>query len=276
MGKQALPVAVRISKQLTQLLRHSGRKEGLHVRPDGFAPLHDVLAVKSVAKLKATEEIVRELVRTNDKQRFALLEASDGQVMIRANQGHSMEGIDMDELCGQPVSELREGEVCCHGTYERHLASILKQGLKAGGTQGQTFRKDVHFSVKPPGEAVVSGMRLNSQVAIYVDLARAARDGIRFYRSANDVILSAGINGSIPPEYIERVWDLQRKVQVYPPLSTGAEQDNTSDAAGAVVDELSPAGGTSDKLSRAGPQGDLDEYCHALLAFKAYGRIYDV
>merc|ERR1712070_405939 len=110
------------------------------------------MGVKSMAKLKPTEDIIREIVLTSDKQRFALLEARDGRTLIRANQGHSMDGIDMDALCGSPVAELAEGEVCCHGTYDRHLADILRHGLKAGGNQGQAFRKDVHFSIRRPGE----------------------------------------------------------------------------------------------------------------------------
>mmetsp|Transcript_81231 Transcript_81231/g.230099 ORF Transcript_81231/g.230099 Transcript_81231/m.230099 type:complete len:254 (-) Transcript_81231:4-765(-) len=222
MGKAkrgSLPAAVMVSKQLSQILRHSGRGEGLDVRPDGYALLEDVLRLPSIAKFNPSHEDIRAIVETNDKQRFTLQEeeGAGGRLLIRANQGHSMEGIDMDELCGSPVSELNPGEVCCHGTYEHCLQSILKDGLKAGGKHGQSFRRNVHFSIRPPGEAVVSGMRLNSQVAIYVDLPRAARDGIPFYRSANDVILTVGIDGVVPPEYFESVWHIQRRVRLHPP-----------------------------------------------------------
>jgi 2'-phosphotransferase len=263
MGKfnQSLPAAVRISKQLTQLLRHSGRSEGLHVQPNGFTPLHDVLNLASMMKLKADEGIVREIVRTSDKQRFALLDNA-GQTLIRANQGHSMEGIDMDELCGSPVSSLNAGEVCCHGTYERHLQSILRTGLKAGGNQGLAFRKDVHFSVKPPGETVISGMRQSCSIAIYVDLPRAAKDGILFYRSANNVILSAGANGTIPPLYFESVWNIQKGEQI----DVTSLVDETSATA---VDHMH---GDESKL---GPREESDELDNAIFAYSVYGCTHE-
>jgi len=236
MGKSSESKVTQISKQLTQLLRHSGRAQGLQIRSDGFAPLRDVLNHASLVKLKATEHIVREIVRTSDKQRFGLI-AEDNQLMIRANQGHSMDGINMDELCGSPIYELRPGEVCCHGTYERHLQSIIKDGLKAGGNMGQAHRKDVHFSVKRPGETVVSGMRQSCQVVVYLDLPRAARDGLRFYRSENDVILCAGISGTIPPAYIESIWDIKKQVQVYPSSSSHCRAVEKI-AFGLALDEL--------------------------------------
>ncbi len=37
-----------------------------------------------------SEEDVRRVVAANDKQRFALRQASDGQLQIRANQGHTI------------------------------------------------------------------------------------------------------------------------------------------------------------------------------------------
>lgn len=247
MVKSSASKGVQISKQLTQLLRHSGRKEGLQVASDGFTPLPDVLRLPSMRKLKATEEIVRELVKASDKQRFALRE--DVQTLIRANQGHSMEGIDMEELCGSPVHELNPGEVCCHGTYERHLESIMTNGLKAGGNQGPAFRKDVHFSIRHPGDTVVSGMRQNCQIAVYVDLPRAARDGVRFFRSSNDVILSAGIDGIVPPKYIDSIWDIKQKVQLY-----SATDYADRDSKAAEADE-----------------NDTDELGNALLAYRVYG-----
>jgi len=246
MGKArrgALPPNVQLSKQLAQTLRHSGRSEGLDIRSDGYVPLDEVLKLPSFSKLNPSLEDIRKVVETNDKQRFTLLEDACGHFLIRANQGHSMEGIDMDELCGSPVSELNPGEVCCHGTYESHLQNILSQGIKAGGKHGVSFRRTVHFSIRPPGETVVSGMRPNCQVAIYVDLPRAAREGIQFYRSANDVILTEGIDGAVPPAYIQSVWHIQRGVQLFP--TTAAFRSEA-----------------------------LGELRSALLAYRSYGKIF--
>lgn len=251
-GKNAAPASmqVRISKQLTQILRHSGRQEGLAVRSDGYACLEEVMRLPSMVKLRATDKAIREIVKTSDKQRFAMLEEADGRTLIRANQGHSMEGIDMDELCGSPVVELDDGEVCCHGTYESHLESILAQGLLAGGKHGQSFRRTVHFAVRPPGETVISGMRPNCQIAVYVDLPRAAREGIRFYRSANNVILSEGIDGAVPAAYIESIWHIQRHVRLYPPPAEEEPPERPARAA------------------------EREELSCALMAYRAYHRVF--
>ena len=77
-----------------------------------------------------SEADVRRVVETSDKQRFALEEEEEeGQLWIRANQGHSM------EVCIYPLPERgrkggREGEegretfffrgrgdLCCHGNH---------------------------------------------------------------------------------------------------------------------------------------------------------------
>lgn len=41
-------------------------------------------------------------------------------------------------------------------------------------------------------------------------LRRALADGVPFYESTNDVILTPGVRGALPPRYVERVVDLRR------------------------------------------------------------------
>ena len=67
-------------------------------------------------KLNATEDIIKHLVYTSDKQRFNLSEVN-GIWMIGANQGHSRcigEKINNDELMELIVEPF---ELCVHGTY---------------------------------------------------------------------------------------------------------------------------------------------------------------
>merc|ERR1719230_1326364 len=61
-----------LSKTMSQILRHSATAMGLPVRNDGFAKVDELLALNAMRKLNATDEDVREVVVTNDKQRFAL------------------------------------------------------------------------------------------------------------------------------------------------------------------------------------------------------------
>jgi 2'-phosphotransferase len=128
---------------------------------------------------------------------------------IRANQGHSIPGIDPNQLLTRLTPEELAGmPVVVHGTYtdvwENHIRT---EGLR------RMERNHIHFATgTPPAKnrsggsgtekaAVVSGMRKSCQVYIYVDASKCARDGIEFYRSDNGVLLTSGIDGTLSTEY---------------------------------------------------------------------------
>lgn len=50
-------------------------------------------------------------------------------------------------------------------------------------------------------DKVLSGFRATCNLLIYLDLPKAMEDGILFYRSANDVILTEGVDGVVAPKY---------------------------------------------------------------------------
>jgi 2'-phosphotransferase len=56
-------------------------------------------------------------------------------------------------------------------------------------------------------EDVLSGMRANCDLIIEIDLKTAMHDGIAFFLSENNVILTKGINGILPTKYFKRVTD---------------------------------------------------------------------
>lgn len=58
-------------------------------------------------------------------------------------------------------------------------------------------------AAKLKGDKVISGMRGSAEILIYIDLARAMHDGIEFFISNNEVILTPGLGkrGIIPKEY---------------------------------------------------------------------------
>merc|ERR1712118_628965 len=128
-----------------------------------------------------------------------MIEGEGGVQLIRASQGHSIKAVE-DEHLLQKLFETDTDlpHVCVHGTYLRYLQSIQQWGLVAGGLhQGKkwTERNHVHFAPSKPSDGrVISGMRQDCEVAIYLKLREAIRDGIPFYRSANQVILTPGIN----------------------------------------------------------------------------------
>lgn len=68
-------------------------------------------------------------------------------------------------------------------------------------------RIHIHFAKGLPNDgAVISGMRKSAQIYIYINLQKALDDGIQFFTSANDVILSPGNKeGIIEAKYFFKV-----------------------------------------------------------------------
>ena len=57
----------------------------------------------------------------------------------------------------------------------------------------------------PENDAVISGMTLTSEVLIFIDTAKAMSDGMRFFRSLNNVIMTEGFEGIVPPKYFKEI-----------------------------------------------------------------------
>ncbi|CAK9041702.1 unnamed protein product [Durusdinium trenchii] len=200
----------KMSKTLSLLLRHSALDFDIEVRPDGYCLLQEVLACPLLSSLNTTQADVERIVAGNDKKRFELKEDKEDGHMIRAVQGHSMKVVDDDQLL-QNVDLKNLPDCCVHGTYRKYFESIKAKGLLAGGRKGQSFRNHVHFSSFNPGDKrVISGMRYDCEIAIWIDLKRAIEDGVPFFLSTNRVILSPGISGVIEKKYFTHARDLQK------------------------------------------------------------------
>ena len=179
--------------KLSGILRHNAIKLGLKVASDGYIEVNELLKLKLLKG--CTEEALREIVKTDKKTRFSLCE-NDGKLYIRANQGHSgdvAKCLDPEQYTQVITTPI---EPCIHGTYSEFLPSIMSQGLS------KMSRAYIHCAAGLPHE-VKSGMRKDCDVFIYVDMKKAMADGIEFRMSANDVILTKGINGYLPPKYFE-------------------------------------------------------------------------
>ena len=64
----------KVSKFLSYVLRHRPDKIGLTLDANGWAQVADLITCSAKASVVLTEERIREVVRTSDKQRFALSE----------------------------------------------------------------------------------------------------------------------------------------------------------------------------------------------------------
>ena len=173
---------VKASKFLSLVLRHKPEQIGLALDREGWADVDELIERARAHEMLLTREIIAEVVRTSDKQRFALDEKGE---RIRANQGHS---VDVD-LGLEPIAP---PDVLFHGTAKTSVASIRETGLHAAQ------RQHVHLS---PDEATAIrvGQRHGRPVVLRIDAAGMHVAGHRFFRSTNGVWLT----DSVPTEFIE-------------------------------------------------------------------------
>lgn len=187
----------KLSRTISYLLRHGAEKEGIIIKENGYILIDDLIKwINENTENKINEDILKFIVENNDKKRF---EISEDNIDIRASQGHSIETIKNDKLLRE--LKLDDGYTeCYHGTKKCNVDSIKKNGLS------KMERHAIHFSiVKKNDVMVISGIRNNSDAVITIDIIKAMNDGIKFYISNNEVILSEGIYGIMPSEYFKSI-----------------------------------------------------------------------
>ncbi|KAL0572075.1 tRNA 2'-phosphotransferase [Marasmius crinis-equi] len=206
---------VQFSKTISWLLRHAAEQKGLPIRSDGYVKVRDLLKATELRGLDFLG--LEKIVGLDTKNRFNLSyephagPPSSPQLdhwWIRANQGHSMTNVSELEL--RRLTSPEEVPMAVHGTSVEAWKQISVQGLSKKG------RNHIHLAPGVASGGVISGMRKGSRILIYIDMAKAMADGIKFYLSTNQVILTAGEHGYLKPEYFRRVEILKKTYQPIP------------------------------------------------------------
>lgn len=172
-----------LSKLLSFTLRHRPETLGIKLDKSGWADIDLLLAALQQRGNNITKNELINLVVHNDKQRFAV---NENQTRIRANQGHSVQ-VDLGLEPMEPPAQL------FHGTAERFLESIFKQGLK------KMNRHHVHLSGNYATAHEV-GARYGKPVVLIVNTAHMVNDGYSFYLSGNGVWLT----DYVPVQYLAK------------------------------------------------------------------------
>ena len=200
MDRQKSQSQVKLSKALSWLLRHNAESEGFTLLEGGFLPVSEILKHRRFVGFTIAD--VETVVQNCEKQRFGTKDDIDGKLLIRANQGHSMKTVEV-EL--EEIKMAQNAPKVIHGTYFKAWNLIKESGLS------KVKRNHIHFAAGEPGDqGVISGMRSSAQVFIYIDVEKAMSEGIKFYKSANNVILSPGnADGFILPTYFKIVKNMR-------------------------------------------------------------------
>lgn len=125
--------------------------------------------------------------------------------LIRANQGHSIK-LESEALL-RPITLGADNvpPVVVHGTYFAFWPRIVE----SGGLR-RMWRTHVHCSTGLPDDeqGVISGMRKDAEVLVYVDVRRSLEDGaMTWWISDNGVVLTEGVGeeGLLPARYFKEV-----------------------------------------------------------------------
>jgi 2'-phosphotransferase len=245
-GGPAGKTDVQVSRALSQLLRHKAEEAGIALDNEGYAPVDKVVRLPFLLQptsrvyitanipisqlqwnrlkgLHATFEDIKIAVSDNAKQRFSmkpnprlatpdLSSTTPSDWVIRANQGHTI--VMSSAALNTPIT-LAAGNVpstVVHGTFFAFWPAIL-----ASGGLSRMDRNHIHFSTGLPEDkaGVVSGMRGDAELLIYVDIKKSLEDGGVWWLSENGVVLTEGDEkGMLDAKYWTRVVGRQNVVGV--------------------------------------------------------------
>lgn len=172
---------IKLSRFLSLILRHKPEEIGLILDNQGYLEVEKLLQGINNTGRKIDKDILDEIVASDNKQRYSY--NYDG-TKIRANQGHSVK-VDLGLTKSKPP------EFLYHGTVERFLDNINKQGLLRMG------REYVHLSVEIDTAKSV-GERRGKPVILIIEADKMMEDGYEFYLSENGVWLTE----EVPAKYI--------------------------------------------------------------------------
>ena len=175
-----------IGKFLAYVLRHRPDSIGIELDEEGYTDA-ETLVEKTAERFPGFDMSELEaVVRADSKARYSLV---DGK--IRANQGHSIEGVLAISEEPQPPPEL-----LYHGTSVTNWKRIQN----SGGLE-RMKRHHVHLSEDYQTARRVGARRREEVIVLLVKAQRMIEDGFQFYRSENGVWLV----DAVPMKFLELI-----------------------------------------------------------------------
>lgn len=169
-----------VSRLLSLVLRHKPETIGIKLDKNGWVGVTELLEALEKKDKTITFEELKEIVETNDKQRFGF---NKELTKIRANQGHSLK-VDLELKASRPPN------VLYHGTSKRFQKEIEIHGLK------KMNRSHVHLS-EDIDVAINVALRRGKDYIIYkLNSWHMNSNGIKFYKSENGVWLTDHVDAT--------------------------------------------------------------------------------
>ncbi|CAG5084512.1 Oidioi.mRNA.OKI2018_I69.PAR.g10659.t1.cds [Oikopleura dioica] len=181
-----------LTRALAGILRHG--MMGFQPDESGFLYLDDILKHHHFKDtLKVGEDDLKRVGELEDKKGVKMFElVHDGKLWkMRARATNNPAGVEVS------LKMAAEYPVCVHGTWWKAWEDMKKKGISRLG------RNPIHFCSGMIGRGgVIPGIRSNCEVLVYIDLQRAIKDKIKFYRDEDGVLSTHGNKHSvISPKY---------------------------------------------------------------------------
>lgn len=171
------------SKYISLILRHKPEVINITLDEHGWANVDEL--IKGVSKTHPIDfEMLEKIVASDEKQRYSF---NEDKTLIRANQGHSIP-VDVE------LEEVEPPEILYHGTGEKYVSSIDREGLLP------MSRLYVHLSLDMD-TAIKVGKRHGKPVIYQVFGHNMVKDGYKFYCSVNGVWLTK----EVPVKYLKKL-----------------------------------------------------------------------
>lgn len=173
------------SKFLCFILRHHPEAIGITLDEHGWADIGYLIeGINKSENYHIDMDILEEIVKTDEKQRYTI---SPDKRLIRANQGHSVP-VDVE------LEEKEPPKILFHGTAERYVVSIDKQGLLPQSRLYVHLSRDIDTARKV-------GARHGKPFIYSVKSGEMYNEGYKFYLSVNGVWLTK----NVPAGFLEKI-----------------------------------------------------------------------
>jgi len=175
-----------ISKFMSYVLRHHPEAVGLELDNYGWANIAELTKKAKQYGKPLDRHAIDQTMNKSGKQRFIL---SENEQYNRATYGHSID-VDLQMKPADPP------KVLFHGTAQRHISSIMREGIIAGK------RKFVHLSVTRE-EAKKVGSRHGKPIILAVKAQKMAEQGYELYQSESEPHI--WLTNWVPSDFLEQM-----------------------------------------------------------------------
>lgn len=174
---------IRLSKEISYVLRHHPEKYNLSMDNLGFVDINSLLAgLNNTSKFNQviTRSDLVDMIKSLDKERFEIKDER-----VRALYGHTI------PLLIKKV-EIIPPDILYHGTTESAYQKIKIEGIKRMRRQYVHLAKEINVAIS------IGKRRTAEPIVLRIDAAKAYSEGVRFYDGGDDIYLVDYVD----PKYI--------------------------------------------------------------------------